>query len=310
MTSTSPLSGYVVVELGHNVAGPVGGQILAELGAKVVKVEDPGTGDAARHWPPVIDGISTVYRALNRSKAGVTVDFNDASQLADLKSLILNEADVVRQKLRPGVVEKYGLDAETLRSEKLDRKTIFVFLSDNGPEPGQKKWASAEPFRGLKWSSLEGGTRVPCIIRWPGVIPAGRESDQLTAAIDLLPTLAGACGIDLEKVSKASPKIDGVNVWDTLLGKEGAPHARTNLLYWNGWAKLEAIRDGDWKLFLGEVKEVPGSARAPVLIHLKDDPAEQTDLAGEHSDRVKAMQALAAKLVAEIEANSIPLGGE
>ena len=61
MTSTSPLSGFVVVELGHNVAGPVGGQILAELGAKVVKVEDPGKGDAARHWPPVVDGISTVY---------------------------------------------------------------------------------------------------------------------------------------------------------------------------------------------------------------------------------------------------------
>ncbi len=118
MTSTSPLSGFVVVELGHNVAGPVGGQILAELGAKVVKVEDPGKGDAARHWPPVVDGISTVYRALNRSKAGVTVDFNDAGQLAGLKALILDEADVVLQNLRPGVVEKYGLDAETLRAEK------------------------------------------------------------------------------------------------------------------------------------------------------------------------------------------------
>ena len=118
MTSTSPLEGYVVVELGHNVAGPVGGQILAELGARVVKVEDPGTGDAARHWPPVVDGISTVYRALNRSKAGVTVDFRDVDQLAALKKLILEDADVVLQNLRPGVVERFGLDAETLRGEK------------------------------------------------------------------------------------------------------------------------------------------------------------------------------------------------
>jgi len=118
MTSTSPLSGFVVVELGHNVAGPVGGQILAELGAKVVKVEDPGKGDAARHWPPVVDGASMIYKALNRSKAGVTVDFTDADQLAALKRLILDEADVVLQNLRPGVVERFGLDAETLRAEK------------------------------------------------------------------------------------------------------------------------------------------------------------------------------------------------
>lgn len=118
MTSTSPLADFVVVELGHNVAGPVGGQVLAELGARVVKVEDPGRGDAARHWPPVIDGASTVYKALNRSKAGVTVDFNDAEQLAGLKALILEEADVVLQNLRPGVVERFGLDAGSLRAAK------------------------------------------------------------------------------------------------------------------------------------------------------------------------------------------------
>ncbi len=118
MTSTSPLQGFVVVELGHNVAGPVGGQILAELGAKVIKVEDPGKGDAARHWPPVVDGISTVYRSLNRSKAGVTVDFQDPVELAGLKALILDEADVVIQNLRPGVVERFGLDARTLRAVK------------------------------------------------------------------------------------------------------------------------------------------------------------------------------------------------
>lgn len=118
MTSTSPLAGFVVVELGHNVAGPVGGQILAELGAKVIKVEDPGKGDAARHWPPVVDGDSVVYRSLNRSKAGVTVDFNDAGQLDALKRLIREEADVVLQNLRPGVVKKYGLDAASLRAEK------------------------------------------------------------------------------------------------------------------------------------------------------------------------------------------------
>jgi crotonobetainyl-CoA:carnitine CoA-transferase CaiB-like acyl-CoA transferase len=118
MTSVSPLSDFLIVELGHNVAGPVGGQILAELGATVIKVEDPGKGDAARHWPPVKDGSSIVYKALNRSKSGVTVDFNNSSQLTELKELIIQKADAVIQNLRPGVVEKYGLDAETLRAEK------------------------------------------------------------------------------------------------------------------------------------------------------------------------------------------------
>lgn len=203
---------------------------------------------------------------------------------------------------------RIGEILDTLKTEKLDRKTIVVFLSDNGPEPGQKKWASAKPFRGLKWSSLEGGTRVPCIVRWPSVIPAGRDSDQLIAAIDLLPTLAHAAGIDMKSVSKASPKIDGVNVWDTLVQKKDAEHARTSLLFWNGWAKLEAIRLGEWKLYLREVKEVAGSGDGPVLIHLKQDPGESTNLADDHPEQVHAMTKLAATLTDDIKANSIPLG--
>ncbi|MFT7640568.1 MAG: arylsulfatase A [Pirellulaceae bacterium] len=204
---------------------------------------------------------------------------------------------------------RIGEILKTLETESLDRKTIVVFISDNGPEPGQQKWASAKPFRGLKWSSLEGGTRVPCIVRWPGVIPAKLESDELTTAIDLLPTLAHACGIDLKTTAEASPKIDGVNVWNTLINNKNAVHARTNLLYWNGWAKLEAIRVGQWKLFLRNIKEVQGSDKGPVLIDLKKDPAETTNLAQDHPEKVIEMQALANKLVADIEANSIPLGG-
>jgi arylsulfatase len=204
---------------------------------------------------------------------------------------------------------RVGEILKTLETESLDRKTIVVFLSDNGPEPGQQKWASAKPFRGLKWSSLEGGTRVPCIVRWPGVIPAQLESDELTAAIDLLPTLAHACGIDLHTNAEASPQLDGVNVWDTLINKQNTVHARTHLLYWNGWAKLEAIRVGEWKLFLGNVKDVSESDKGPVLIHLTQDPAETTNLAEVHPDKVRSMRALAKQLVADIESNAIPLGG-
>ena len=103
--------------------------------------------------------------------------------------------------------------------------------------------------------------------------------------------------------------IDGVNVWDTLIQKKDAAHARTNLLFWNGWAKLDAIRHGEWKLYLREVKEVSGSGDGPVLIHLKHDPAETMNLAEDHPEKVQAMTKLATKLTADIKANSIPLGG-
>ena len=196
----------------------------------------------------------------------------------------------------------------TLKSTRLEKKTIVVFISDNGPEPGQKKWAHAGPYRGLKWSSLEGGTRVPCIIRWPGMIPAGRESDKLTTAIDLLPTLSHACGIELKKISKGIPKLDGLNVWGTLSGKS-TQHPRTNMLYWQGWAVPQAIRVGDWKLYFDQVKEIQGSNKGPILIDLSKDPAEQKNLSARYPDKVKEMKTLAGNLLKEIEENTIPLGG-
>ena len=68
-----------------------------------------------------------------------------------------------------------------LKENGLDKNTIVVFISDNGPEPG--KTSGSLPYRGSKWSALEGGTRVPGIINWPGVVPAGQESDALIAAM-------------------------------------------------------------------------------------------------------------------------------
>ena len=196
----------------------------------------------------------------------------------------------------------------TLEAEKLDKDTIVVFLSDNGPEPGTKE-SLALPFRGRKWSALEGGTRVPCIFRWPGVIPPGRTSDAIIAAIDILPSLSHACGIDLKAISKGSPVIDGLNVWDTLIGKKGAAHPRKDLLYWHGSGGFHAIRVGDWKLFLNRKDaKLPKGGKGPALFNLADDPAEKTDLSTKHPERVKAMQALAKKRLADINSNLIPLG--
>ncbi|MFP6665768.1 MAG: sulfatase-like hydrolase/transferase [Pirellulales bacterium] len=196
-----------------------------------------------------------------------------------------------------------------LETEKLVQNTIVVFLSDNGPEPLTKE-SQAKPFRGKKWSALEGGTRVPCIVRWPGVIPTGRQSDALIAAIDLLPTLCRACGIDLKTISPSGPGIDGVDVWTTLIGRKGEAHPRNELLYWHGADGFQAIRVGGWKLFLDRKNaQLPGEGKGPALFNLADEADELTDLSSRFPDRVRAMQELARKRLAEISERTIPLGG-
>lgn len=114
-----PLAGVTVVELCHSVAGPYGGMVLAGLGAEVIKVENPERGDHARGWgPPYWHGKSTTFQSLNRDKLGVTVDLANAEQRAGLKRLVLEQADVFIQNLRPGSIDQYGLGSEQLLGEK------------------------------------------------------------------------------------------------------------------------------------------------------------------------------------------------
>jgi len=119
MTAANPLGGLTVVEIGTSVAAPVAGHILADLGALVVKVEAPESGDDARSWgPPFDDGVAPVFRTLNRNKRSVEVNLKDADACAALRRYILAEADVVIQNLRPGLVDKFGLGGARLRAEK------------------------------------------------------------------------------------------------------------------------------------------------------------------------------------------------
>lgn len=107
-----------MVELGHSVAAPFGGQVLAELGARVVKVERPSVGDDARAWgPPFWGSVSTTFLSFNRDKQSIAVDLKDDEARARLRSFILEQADIVLQNMRPGLVAKYGLD-QSLREDK------------------------------------------------------------------------------------------------------------------------------------------------------------------------------------------------
>jgi crotonobetainyl-CoA:carnitine CoA-transferase CaiB-like acyl-CoA transferase len=119
MSSPQPLSGIVVVEIGHSIAAPYAGMILGELGAEVIKVENPKGGDAARGWgPPFQEGASTCFHSVNRAKSGITIDLADPADAARLRSLILERADVVIHNLKYGALDKYGLAAADLVAAK------------------------------------------------------------------------------------------------------------------------------------------------------------------------------------------------
>lgn len=116
MTTSLPLEGITVVELGHSVAAPYAGQILGDLGARVVKIERPGKGDDARSWgPPFVGDASACFLSLNRNKQSVELDLKDEAARAALRAFVKREADVVLQNLRPGAVAEFALDAATLR---------------------------------------------------------------------------------------------------------------------------------------------------------------------------------------------------
>lgn len=113
-----PFRDLVVVELGHSVAAPFAGQIFAELGAQVIKVEK-ADGDDARKWgPPFWEGAGAYFQSLNRNKQSVVCDLRAPDQVDALRTLIRERADVVLQNLRPGHTVSLGLDGATLVADK------------------------------------------------------------------------------------------------------------------------------------------------------------------------------------------------
>lgn len=119
MSQALPLAGLCVVEIGHSLAAPYAGMILANLGARVVKVENIRGGDPARGWgPPFVDGSAVMFHAVNHGKESVRADFENPDSVVRLREFILAEADVVLQNLKVGSLDKQGLGAAALREAK------------------------------------------------------------------------------------------------------------------------------------------------------------------------------------------------
>jgi crotonobetainyl-CoA:carnitine CoA-transferase CaiB-like acyl-CoA transferase len=164
MPSAKPLAGITVVEIGHSVAAPYAGLILSELGADVIKVENPKGGDYARGWgPPFWNGTASAFHGLNRGKSGITVNFGDPEEAGRLRRLIIDRADAVIQNLRAGVMQGYGLGAAELTAAK--PSLIYCDLGafgESGPmssKPGYDPLMQA--FAGIMSVTGEGGDRPP-----------------------------------------------------------------------------------------------------------------------------------------------------
>jgi arylsulfatase len=227
--------------------------------------------------PHVPIAVSDAYK--NKSGAGL---FGD---------LLLEIDDSVGEVMR--ALEKNGLT----------EKTLVIFTSDNGPWLTFGNHAgSSGGLREGKGSAWEGGVRVPCIMSFPGVIPAGTVSNNLATTMDIFPTLAALTGTDLPK-----QKIDGVNILP-LLQQVADANPRDHFVYYYDANSLKAIRQGKWKLVFPHLSQTylnttrgndgfPGiykSAEVPFALYdLSTDPGETFDLAPHHPAVVEALTTLA-----------------
>tara|TARA_B100000927_G_scaffold290275_1_gene288719 strand:- start:649 stop:2019 length:1371 start_codon:yes stop_codon:yes gene_type:complete len=169
---------------------------------------------------------------------------------------------------------------KSLRDNNLDKNTLVIYTSDNGPwKLKGGRGGSAHPLRGFKFQTYEGGMRVPCIMHWKGKVPAGSSCDEIAATIDLLPTIAGLSGAEMPN----DRTIDGKDIWPLIAGKKGAQTPHKIYFFYKG-NKLESARQGKWKL------RRSGKNSQPVeLYDLASDISESKNLAKENEILVNEM---------------------
>ena len=215
-------------------------------------------------------------------------------------------ADVVQE-----VDASVGAILDTLDRLELTRDSWVVFTSDNGPWLSYGNHAgSAYPLREGKGTSFEGGFRVPTLMRWPGVIPAGSSCDELASTIDILPTMA-----ELLQAPAPPLPIDGRSILPLMKAEPGAVSPHEYFCYFYASGELQAIRDRRWKLFFPHTSRSlagrPGGrdgspasfTQLPVASPLYDllrDVRESRDVREENAEVVARLERLAEQARAEL----------
>ena len=158
---TKPLEGLTVLEFSQFLSGPYAGLRLADLGARVIKIERPEVGDLCRNLyisDTDLEGDSTLFHAINRNKESFAANLKDAKDIELIKKLI-KKADIITQNFRPGVIERIGLDYKNVK--KINPKIVYGTISGYGSDgpwsslPGQDLLAQSRT--GLVWLNGNGG---------------------------------------------------------------------------------------------------------------------------------------------------------
>jgi arylsulfatase A-like enzyme len=202
-----------------------------------------------------------------------------------------------------------GQVMDALKRNGLEANTWVIYTSDNGPWLSYGEHAgSALPLREGKGTCWEGGTRVPCIMRWPGQIPAGTRSDDMLMTIDLFPTVARVTGAEVPRHT-----IDGLDVWPLVAGTPGAANPHSAYWFYYEANQLQAVMSGDgrWKLQLphtyrtlagmkgkADGTPVPYQQRKLEKAQLYDlaaDIAETKDVSDAHPDKFQMLNLEAEK---------------
>ncbi|HCR30061.1 MAG TPA: N-acetylgalactosamine-6-sulfatase [Opitutae bacterium] len=199
-----------------------------------------------------------------------------------------------------------GRILDSLNDEGLDQSTYVIFTSDNGPwylgrsrahleriigPDAEEHGGLADPLRGAKTSTWEGGLRVPFLVRAPGRVPAGQVCREIASTMDMLPTLAHLAGSS----SPSDRVIDGHNISDLFHGISRAATPTTAFFYYQR-TQLQAVRSGKWKLHIpreadgkwGHYSKAEDDISIEILhlFNLIDDIGESTNIADEHPDIV------------------------
>ena len=189
-----------------------------------------------------------------------------------------------------------GAVMDALKRKGVEKDTLVIFISDNGtpniqgiPETfkqrGETTMSNPGPFRGFKGDVYEGGTRVPFIACWPGVLPAGKKYEHPVLNLDVVPTVMSLVGVS--KPYKGLD-FDGVDLLPYLTGKKSADEKPHDVMYWRRQENY-AIRKGDWKLCFNPHSGAQ-SSRTIQLFNIADDPGEWKDLVDEKPEIAQQLQ--------------------
>ncbi|MGY5851153.1 sulfatase family protein [Salegentibacter sp. F14] len=177
---------------------------------------------------------------------------------------------------------------KTLKQLEIDKNTLVVFTSDNGPWLKRRKnGGSAGLLYEGKASTYEGGFRVPAVVRWPGEIPDNQITDALTSTMDFFPTIMKLAGSPLPK----DRRLDGVNIMPLLKGEKKQAN---DVIYYYLRDKLYAIRKGSWKAhFITKAsysKEAPKAHDPPLLYNIDEDPSEKYEVGAKFPEKIEEIK--------------------